>query len=99
MARSCRLDPTEEPPKEEPTEVSWRLEPTVEDPRVEPMDESEMFEPTVERRSDEFTVEEVSLLSDDSPIDGPARPVAPISNPVGPLAPISLLLLGETPIS
>ena len=63
------------------------------------MDESEILEPTVERWSDEFTVDEVSLLNVDSPIDGPARPVAPISNPVGPLAPISLLLLGETPIS
>ena len=63
------------------------------------MDESEMLEPTVERWSDEFTVDEVSLLRADSPIDGPARPVAPISNPVGPLEPMSLLLLGETPIS
>ena len=66
---------------------------------LEPMDESEMLEPTVERWREEFTVDEVSLLSVDSPIDAPARPVAPISNPVGPLAPMFLLLLGEAPIS
>ena len=58
-----------------------------------------MFEPMVERWSDEFTVDEVSLLSVDSPIAGPARPVAPIAKPVGPLAPMSVLLLGEAPIS
>ena len=71
----------------------------LDDPRLEPMDESEMFEPMVERWSDEFTVDEVSLLSVDSPIEGPARPVAPIAKPVGPLAPMPVLLLGEAPIS
>ena len=58
-----------------------------------------MFEPMVERWSDEFTDDDVSLLSVDSPIEGPARPVAPIAKPVGPLAPMSVLLLGEAPIS
>ena len=58
-----------------------------------------MLEPTVERCNEEFTVEEVSLFRVDSPIDGPALPVAPMSNPVGPLPPMSRLLRGEAPIS
>lgn len=99
VPRSCKLEPTADPPKDEPTEVSWRLEPIVEDPRLEPTVELEMLEPTVERWSEESTVEELSLFRVDSPIDGPALPVAPMSNPDGPLPPMSRLLLGEAPIS
>jgi len=58
-----------------------------------------MLEPTVDRCSEEFTVEESSLFNVDSPIDGPALPVAPMSKPDGPLPPMSRPLLGEAPIS
>ena len=75
------------------------LEPTVEGGRLEPTVESEMLEPTVERWSVEPTPEEVSRFSVDSPMGGPARPVAPISNPVGLLLPMSRLLLGVAPMS
>jgi hypothetical protein len=66
---------------------------------LEPTEESEMFDPTVDRWSDESTDEEALLLIADSPMDGPALPVAPMANPVGPLPPMSELFLGDIPTS
>ena len=66
---------------------------------LEPTAESEMLDPTVDRWSDEFTDEEVLLLSVDSPTDGPALPVAPMANPVGRLPPMFELFLGDIPTS
>ena len=66
---------------------------------LEPTEESEMLDPTVDRWSDESTDEEALLLIADSPMDGPALPVAPMENPVGPLPPMSELFLGDIPTS
>jgi hypothetical protein len=47
--RPWRVDPTDDPPKDDPTDVSWRLEPTVDEPMLDPTVESEILEPTVDR--------------------------------------------------
>ena len=46
--RLCRVEPTDEPPNDEPTEVSCMLEPILDELMLEPMVESEMLEPTVD---------------------------------------------------
>lgn len=83
------MEPTAEEPKEEPTVESPRLEPTLEPPKLDPTVESDRLDPTVERCSDELTDEDSSLLSLDSPIEGPARPVPPMAKPAGPDEPMS----------
>jgi hypothetical protein len=75
------------------------LEPTVEELMLDPTLESERLEPIVDRWSVELTPDEVSSLSVDSPMSGPARPVAPISKPETPPAPMFRLLFGVAPIS
>ena len=93
------VEPTEDDPNEEPTPDSSRLEPTLEPPKLDPTVESDRLDSTVERCSDEPTDEDSSLLSLDSPIEGPARPVPPIAKPVGPDEPMSWLLREEAPTS
>jgi len=92
------VEPTEDDPNDEPTPDSPRLEPTLEPPKLDPTDESDKLDPTVERCSDEPTAEDDSLLKVDSPIEGPARPVAPIANPAGPELPISWLFFDDAPM-
>ncbi len=92
------VEPTEDDPNDDPTPDSPRLEPTLEPPKLDPTVESDRLDPTVDRCSDEPTPEEDSLLKVDSPIPGPARPVAPIPNPAGPEPPMSWLCFDEAPI-
>ena len=61
----------------------------MDEPRLDPTLESDRLDPTVDRCREEPTAEDDSLFNDDSPMAGPARPVAPIPNPVGPDPPIS----------
>ena len=75
-------------------EASRRSEPMVDELILDPTVESEMVEPTVDRCNVEPTSDDVSWLSEDCPIAGPARPVAPISNPDGPLCPIAIRQFG-----
>ncbi len=92
------VEPTEDDPNDEPTPDSPRLEPTLEPPKLDPTVESDRLDPTVERCSEEPTDEDDSLLKVDSPIEGPARPVAPIPNPAGPELPMSWLFFDEAPM-
>lgn len=46
--RFCNVEPTAEPPKDEPTEVSCMLEPTFEELMLELMVESDILDPTVD---------------------------------------------------
>jgi hypothetical protein len=98
VPRSWMVEPTEDDPNDEPTPDSLRLEPTLEPPKLDPTDESDRLDPTVERCRDEPTAEDDSLLRVDSPIEGPARPVAPIPNPVGPELPMSWLFFDDAPM-
>ena len=98
VPRSWMVEPTEDDPNDEPTPDSPRLEPTLEPPKLDPTVESDKLDPTVERCSDEPTAEDDSLFKVDSPIEGPARPVAPIPNPAGPELPISWLFFDDAPI-
>lgn len=99
VPRSWMVEPTEDDPNDEPTPDSLRLEPTLEPPKLDPTVESDRLDPTVERCSDEPTAEDDSLLMVDSPIEGPARPVAPIPNPAGPELPMSWLFFDDAPMS
>ena len=99
MSRSRMVEPTEDDPNDEPTPDSSRLEPTLEPPKLDPTVESDKLDPTVERCSDEPTPDDDSLLKVDSPIEGPARPVAPIPNPAGPELPILRLCFDDAPMS
>ena len=99
MARSWRVEPTPDDPNDDPTPDSPRLEPTLELPKLDPTVESDRLDPTVERCSDEPTADDDSLLKVDSPIEGPARPVAPIPNPTGPELPMLWLFLDDAPMS
>ena len=47
--RFCNVEPTDEPPKDDPTELSCMLEPTLEGLMLEPTVESEMLESIVDR--------------------------------------------------
>ena len=98
MPRSWIVEPTADDPNDEPTPDSPRLEPTLEPPKLDPTVESDKLDPTVERCSDEPTAEDDSLLKVDSPIEGPARPVAPILNPAGPELPMSWLFFDDAPM-
>lgn len=93
------VDPTEDDPNDEPTPDSPRLEPTLDPPKLDPTVESDRLDPTVERCSDEPTAEDDSLLMVDSPIEGPARPVAPIPKPAGPELPMLWLFFDDAPMS
>ena len=99
VPRSWMVEPTEDDPNDEPTPDSPRLEPTLDPPKLDPTVESDRLDPTVERCSDEPTAEDDSLLMVDSPIEGPARPVAPIPNPAGPELPMSWLFFDDAPMS
>lgn len=99
VPRSWVVEPTPGEPNDEPTLESPRLDPTLEPPKLDPTVESDRLDPTVERCSDEPTAEDDSLLNVDSPIEGPARPVAPIPNPAGPEPPMSWLFFDDAPMS
>ena len=47
-SRLGKLEPTDDPPNDDPTDVSCMLEPTVEEFMLEPTLESEMLDPTVD---------------------------------------------------
>ena len=98
VPRSWMVEPTEDEPNDEPTPDSPRLDPTLEPPKLDPTVESDKLDPTVDRCSDDPTAEDDSLLKVDSPIPGPARPVAPIPNPAGPEPPISWLFFDDAPM-